>query len=199
MPHDSGMCRVPSEIGRADGCAFSGRNPVSMNFLLRSTVFTWLLVAANAVAAVDKEKLKTELVRTETEFFEHALQHGFTASLHAYMADDAFIANSLVLGRAAQSAKIQAEKEAPKKSASVIHWKPLRADVADSGELGYTWGVAESGPTKDGPFKPYGIYVTIWKRGADRKWKFVYDAATILEPAKIEAFLREKFPDVSAK
>ena len=157
------------------------------------------LVVAAAHGAVDKEKLKAELVRTETEFFQHALAHGFNAGLHAYMADDAFIANSLILGRVAQGAKVQAEKEQGKKSANVIRWKPLRADVADSGDLGYTWGVAESGPAREGPFKPYGIYVTIWKRAADGKWKFVYDSATILAADAMEKFLREKFPEAAAK
>lgn len=152
-----------------------------------------------AHAAVDKENLRAELLRTETQFFQHALEHGFNAGLHAYMADDALIANSLILGRVAQGAKVQAEKDQSKSRANIIRWKPLRADVSASGDLGYTWGVAESGPARDGPFKPYGIYVTIWKRAADGKWKFVYDSATILTADAIEKFLREKFPDAAAK
>jgi ketosteroid isomerase-like protein len=156
------------------------------------------VLAGDLRAAADKEKLKAELVRTETEFFQHALAHGFSAGLHAYMAEDAFIANSLILGRDAQGAKLQAEKDQPKRT-NVIRWKPLRADVSDSGDLGYTWGVAESGPGTDGPFKPYGIYVTIWKRGAEGKWKFVYDSATIVTAEAVEKFLREKFPDVAAR
>jgi ketosteroid isomerase-like protein len=156
-----------------------------------------LIFAGTAHAAADKEKLKAELVRTETEFFQHALEHGFSAGLHAYMAEDAFIANSLILGRVAQGAKVQAEKDQPKARANIIRWKPLRADVSDSGDLGYTWGVAESGPGKAGPFKPYGIYVTIWKRAADGKWKFVYDSATILTAEAMEKFLREKFPEAA--
>jgi ketosteroid isomerase-like protein len=115
--------------------------------------------------------------------------------MHAYMAEDGFIANSLTLTRDAHAARIAVEKSSTKSRNNVIRWKPLGADVSDSGDLGYTWGVAESGPGKDGPFKPYGIYVTIWKRQADGKWKFVYDAATILDAARIEAFLKEKFPE----
>ena len=146
------------------------------------------------VHAADKEALKADLVRTETEFFQHVLEHGFAAGLHAFMADDAFIANSLVLGREAQGAKANAEKSQSRARSNVIHWKPLRAEVSDAGDLGYTWGVAESGPGKDGPFKPYGIYVTIWRRQPDGKWKFVYDAATIVAADAIEKFLREQFP-----
>ena len=137
--------------------------------------------------------MKAELVRTEAEFFKHALEHGFGPALRDYMADDAFVANTLVLGRDAQETRMKAD--AGKARPNVIRWKPLRADVAASGDLGYTWGVAESGPGRDGPFKPYAIYVTIWKRQSDGKWKFVYDAATITSADAVEKFLRDKFPD----
>lgn len=167
-----------------------------MKIWLRAVLF---LLAAGVSVAADKEKLKAELVQTEAEFFRHALENGFGTSLHHYMAEEGFIANSLMLGREAQAERVRAEKAEGKKRASVIRWKPLRADVADSGDLGYTWGVAESGPSADGPFKPYGIYVTIWKRQADGKWKFVYDSATILTAEAVEKFLREKFPDAAAK
>lgn len=152
-------------------------------------------IAAIATAAPDKEKLKAELVRTESEFFRDALERGFSEGLRAHMADDGFIANSLILGRAAQTEKIKAEEGRPRPN--VIRWKPLRADVSDSGDLGYTWGVAESGPARDGPFKPYGIYVTIWKRQPGGEWKFVYDSATILTAEALEKFLRENFPGAS--
>ena len=167
-----------------------------MKTLLRCCI---LLAAAGLVraAAFDPEKLKAELVRTEAEFFQYALQHGFSEGLRAYMTEDAFIANSLILGRAAQAARVKAEEG--KARANVIHWKPLRAEVSASGDLGYTWGVAEAGPSRDGPFKPYGIYVTIWKRQPDGGWKFVYDSATILAAEAIEKFLREHFATPAGK
>ena len=152
-----------------------------------------------ALAAVDPAKLKAELVQTETEFFGYALAHGFNEAVHAYVADDGFVANSLTLGREAQADRANSEKTKTQRRPDVIRWQPLRAEVAASGELGYTWGIAESGPSPDGPFKPYGIYVTIWKRQQDGKWKFVYDAATILDAARFEAFMRENFPEKAAK
>jgi ketosteroid isomerase-like protein len=162
---------------------------------MKTKLLLWFLCSSIVVLAADKEKLRAELERTEAEFFQRALAEGFNAGMHAYMAEDGFIANSLTLTRDAHAARIAVEKSSTKSRNNVIRWKPLGADVSDSGDLGYTWGVAESGPGKDGPFKPYGIYVTIWKRQADGKWKFVYDAATILDAARIEAFLKEKFPE----
>jgi ketosteroid isomerase-like protein len=168
---------------------------------MKTPLLLWvalLLTLAPAPAAPDKETLKAELVRTEAEFFQHALEHGFSDGLRAYMAADGFIANSLVLGREAQAARVKAEKERGTPRTSVIRWKPLRADVSESGDLGYTWGVAESAPSRDGPFKPYGIYVTIWKRQTDGQWKFVYDSATILAADAVEKFLREQFPKTTS-
>ena len=158
-----------------------------------------LLLVGSVGRAVDVVALKAELIQTEGEFFEFALGHGFSEAVHVYIAEDGFVANSLTLGRAAQGERVKVESaKAPKHDRDVIRWQPLHAEVAASGELGYTWGVAESATTKAGPFKPYGIYVTIWKRQADGKWKFVYDAATILAAEKIEAFVREHFPEAAA-
>jgi ketosteroid isomerase-like protein len=154
--------------------------------------FVAVLAFSSAVQAADHEAAKAGLVRAEAAFFKHILEHGFGAGLTAFMADDALIANSLTLGRDAQEAR--AKSEPTRTRNNVMRWKPLRADVAASGEMGYTWGVAESGPAKEGPFKPYGIYVIIWKQQADGQWKFVYDAATILGAEAVEKFLREKFP-----
>jgi ketosteroid isomerase-like protein len=156
----------------------------------------WLLLASVTMtfAAADPAALKAELVRTEAEFFDYALMHGFSDAVHAYIADDGFVANSLTLGRDAPADRVQSDQAKSPRRTDVIRWQPLHAEVAASGELGYTWGVAESAPGKDGPFKPYGIYVTIWKRQPDGKWKFVYDAATILSADRIDAFVREHFP-----
>jgi len=192
-PQDSGLASVRRYVCFGAAPRFNMKMPLPCLLLA-----LWAALPV-ARAAVDKEKLKAELVRTEAEFFQHALTHGFSQGLRDYMAADAFIANSLILGREAQAAKVAAEKESGKPRPNVIRWKPLRADVSDSGDLGYTWGAAESGPGADGPFKPYGIYVTIWKRQADGKWKFVYDAATILTADAVQKFLGENFPAATGK
>lgn len=58
-----------------------------------------------------------------------------------------------------------------------IHWKPVRADAAASGDLGYTIGTAEfRTKDKDGKIliRP-GKYLTVWKRQADGTWKVAAD------------------------
>ena len=55
----------------------------------------------------------------------------------------------------------------------ILSWKPLHADIAVSGDLGYTYGVYEL-TLPDTTFK--GTYVNIWKKEKDGEWKFVLNS-----------------------
>ena len=57
-------------------------------------------------------------------------------------------------------------------SSFTLTWKPAGAEIAASGELGYTYGVY-SLALKDTILK--GTYVSIWKKQKDSTWKFVLD------------------------
>ena len=60
-------------------------------------------------------------------------------------------------------------------SAYTLEWKPENGAVAESGELGYTYGVYALKPSvKDTII--YGTYVSIWKKQSDGSWKFVLDS-----------------------
>jgi ketosteroid isomerase-like protein len=53
-----------------------------------------------------------------------------------------------------------------------LSWKPAKAEIAQSGDLGFSYGVYEF-TTKDTTLK--GTYVSIWKKQKDGDWKFVLD------------------------
>ncbi|MEH6763818.1 MAG: nuclear transport factor 2 family protein [Aequorivita antarctica] len=53
-----------------------------------------------------------------------------------------------------------------------ISWGPISAEVAMSGDLGYTWGNWQF-KTQDTTY--YGNYVTIWKKKSDGTWKMSLD------------------------
>ena len=69
-------------------------------------------------------------------------------------------------------------------TAPILSWEPVRAEMAESGDLGYTFGnwiikgKDESGNIKEG----YGVYVTIWKKQNDGSWKFVLDGGNSTPP-----------------
>ncbi len=57
----------------------------------------------------------------------------------------------------------------------ILTWQPHDAMVAESGELGYTYGIYSlKASTADTVM--YGTYVSIWKKQEDGKWKFVLDS-----------------------
>jgi len=58
-----------------------------------------------------------------------------------------------------------------------LRWKPTLADIAGSGDLGYTTGTYESRGTdaQGNPVVRTGRYVSIWKKQKDGGWKVVLD------------------------
>lgn len=57
-----------------------------------------------------------------------------------------------------------------------LQWTPLKAELAKSGEIGYTYGTYERRRMVDGkPVTETGKYVTIWRRQRDGKWKVIVD------------------------
>ena len=60
-------------------------------------------------------------------------------------------------------------------SSYTLQWEPKSGGIAQSGELGYTYGLYVLKPAgKDTTL--YGTYVSIWKKQADGSWKFVLDS-----------------------
>ncbi|HLK68781.1 MAG TPA: DUF4440 domain-containing protein [Bryobacteraceae bacterium] len=57
-----------------------------------------------------------------------------------------------------------------------LQWTPLKAELARSGELGYTYGAYERKRLVDGRVvTETGKYTTIWRRQRDGKWKVILD------------------------
>jgi ketosteroid isomerase-like protein len=58
-----------------------------------------------------------------------------------------------------------------------LEWAPVAAEVARSGELGYTWGFYEVRAHEPGGrlVTGYGKYTTIWQKQPDGAWKVILD------------------------
>ena len=71
------------------------------------------------------------------------------------------------------------EKYGDKAGPKTLTWEPIDAEVANSGELGYTWGNWKF-VQKDTTY--YGNYFTVWKKQIDGKWKVVLDGGNSTPP-----------------
>jgi ketosteroid isomerase-like protein len=68
-----------------------------------------------------------------------------------------------------------------------LTWTPVKAEMAASGDLGYTFGnYVLKANDKDGhPVVRYGKYATVWKKQKDGSWKVVMDMGNSSpDPAK---------------
>jgi ketosteroid isomerase-like protein len=67
----------------------------------------------------------------------------------------------------------------------ILSWKPVFARIAESGELGYTYGYYVR-TIKSTQAVSKGTYLTIWEKQKDGTWKFVMDTGTNGLPEKLK-------------
>src|SRR4051794_14442381 len=111
-----------------------------------------------------------ELVRVDKAFSEMSRQKGMKAAFLAYIDDRGVLLRKNSYPLIGQQAKDLVKKM--NDSSFSLTWEPSFASVAQSGELGYTYGIYTS-KLKDTAAQ--GTYVTIWKKQKDGSWKFVLD------------------------
>lgn len=119
------------------------------------------------------------LMNLERKVQQEAQARGFVKVFPAYLTSESRLHRQQMLplvGDAAIRAYLS------QKGASMT-WEPTKADIAESGELGYTYGSYE---LRDNPTAAVaiekGYYVRVWKREADGKWKVALDVTHPLPP-----------------
>ena len=136
------------------------------------------LISGSPGSAEQASKARTsqsldELVSTERAFARFAVENGIRESFIAFFADDGvnFQPHPTIT-------KVAMLKRPPTRLplAFTLDWEPVYADVAISGDLGYTTGPYSLKDNSPQP-KPtsHGYYFSIWKRQADLKWKVEVD------------------------
>ena len=142
---------------------------------------TWhwltLVVCAFALGAIANSESdgSAQLLRMEGEFMKAAAEHGSPGYMSYYSEDAVEVPNghAFVNGKA-EIAKAMDFLDSPDNH---LTWSPVHAEVAASGDLGYTYGTFEfRSKDKDGkPVSDLGKYVTIWKKQKNGAWKVALD------------------------
>lgn len=134
------------------------------------------LLVAPGVSLASEGAIETALVEREKAFARAVAAKDMDRFLEFWADDGAVfppgapIANGKVAIRAEWGALLS-DKEAS------LAWTPARAEVARSGDLGYTWGTYVLTRMRDGKedTRRTGKYLTIWRRGADGTWRVAAD------------------------
>jgi ketosteroid isomerase-like protein len=140
---------------------------------LNSIILNIFLFAA-CEFKIDIEQEQGALLQTDVEFAQTSVERGAAEAFYQYLTDDALqLPNNAkpVVGRDIIRESMQKVPEV------LLTWKPQKAEVARSGDLGYTWGTYEVksySPNGEENIR-YGKYLNIWKKQPDGKWKVAVD------------------------
>ena len=130
-----------------------------------------LLVLAAAAAPPEAARA---IIDTEQAFAADTAARGPAYSFRDYVAPSAIaLLPDPVSGRvevAEARKRIEGRPRPPAPVPANIHWWPVVAGIAGSGEIGFT-----SGPVSFAKPGTYGFIFTVWERQVDGSWKFFFD------------------------
>jgi|SRR5580704_14004312 ketosteroid isomerase-like protein len=138
-----------------------------------TAILVVLLFTATSFAKKDKSAQGADLLRQlEAEFAADVAQHGHDAFI-AHFAEDGV---EIVDGGGINT-KDDMRKQPAWPEGTSLTWTPVKADMAASGDLGYTYGnYIYTAKNKEGKLvTSYGKYTSIWKKQKDGHWKVVVD------------------------
>jgi ketosteroid isomerase-like protein len=112
-----------------------------------------------------------ELFAADRKFSAMSVEKGFPAAFTEFAHENGVILreNSRPIVGKTTIANLYAKADT-----AGVHftWDPLAGDIANSGDLGYTYGTYTF---KKDTVLEQGTYVSIWKKDNDGNWKYVLD------------------------
>jgi len=133
---------------------------------------------SKAPIKLDVERQK--LIEVEQTFSANAATKKLSAAYTAVLDNDARLHRNDLLPLTEAKAIISLLD----KQALSMSWTPLRADVAASADIGYTYGSYESKDVTTGKTVESGYYVHVWKKTKGGEWKLVLDTTNPLPEQK---------------
>ena len=109
----------------------------------------------------DLEAERGALLSTDRAFADDARLQGLAGAFDFFALDDVRLYRAgyqPFVGKDVSRAFLAAQAERPE-------WAPLAGGVSRSGDVGYTYGEMECAPARR------AMYVHIWKKAADQRWK----------------------------
>jgi len=145
----------------------------------RTIIIFLILITGFTITHAQKEgieKGKQELINTDLEFSKMSEEKGMQAAFLAYWDENGvwLRPNSYpVVGKN----KIKELYKNKSDKGFTLTWKPSAADIAESCDLGFTYGIWEMKyVNKEGKTETeHGTYATVWRKDSSGKWKMALD------------------------
>ncbi len=151
------------------------------SFIFTAGIIISLVIFNGSYPAGEKSAgSEEELIKADKEFSEKSIKEGIASAFIAYADEDVILMRDKqfpIIGKKG----LEEYYSKIKKGNAKLEWTPVKAVVANSGELGYTFGdwIYTAKSSKD---TVYGNYVTIWKKQKDGSWKFILDGGNTTPP-----------------
>lgn len=122
---------------------------------------------------MDLNQVKETIKLTDIAFSNYSIEHGMNKAFIKYAS------NVAVLLKPNRMPIIGAKEiinyhENVNDNEIILSWNPEFVDVAESGELGYTYGFWKLTDKNDSILNE-GTYLSIWRKQVDGSWKYVLD------------------------
>lgn len=114
------------------------------------------------------------LLDADLAFAKMSADSGAVAAFTMYLAENAVQMPNGAAPITGRDSIISAMASGPEVK---LIWEPKHAEVAESGELGWTWGIYQATFTNgDGEdVSSAGKYVNVWRKQDDGSWKVIVD------------------------
>lgn len=125
-------------------------------------ILSLTIILAGCNAPVDVEQEKQRILQTDRDFAALSVQSGAAEAFKQYSREDVFLLppnEEPVRGRDKVYQRfVEFDKS------FILDWEPQAAEVAASGDLGYSWGISTgtSRETQQPAFR--GKYLSVWKK-----------------------------------
>lgn len=118
------------------------------------------------------DSLRSDLLKTDVAFSKLSEEKGQKAAFVAYAAENATLLRPYsrpLTGRDSISAALSIHPD----TGYTLTWTPISADVARSGEIGFTYGTYSLDIKNVGHEE--GTYATVWHKDSTKTWKYILD------------------------
>ena len=116
------------------------------------------------------------LLRADRDFSAMSEKEGMFRAFLEYIDEEGVILRDNSMpekGRVALEKRFSGRSD----TSFILTWEPLSEIIAESGEIGYTYGIHTTRDKASGDITK-GTYVTIWRKQPGGKWKFILDTGT---------------------
>ncbi|WP_339915833.1 YybH family protein [Yeosuana marina] len=115
------------------------------------------------------------IYEVEKAFKNMASKQGIAEAFKHFANKDAVIKREEILIKGKNNIYAYYKQEVYSKA--IVLWSPDFIEVADSGDLAYSYGkYVWKIPNAKGEIQEYkGVYLTIWKKQEDNSWRYVWD------------------------